>query len=102
MMTMTDNPWAPAQEAFNKFARIDGRLGRRLAELSGQQARDDKIAFAIEAGRVYGLRTQKLSMNLKKELNQDWKYSPTEPMWGSSEASRFPEKRLAAVMANMK
>ena len=51
---------------------------------------------------MYGLRTQKLQMNLKKDLNQDWKYSPTEPMWGSSEASRFPEKRLAAVMANMK
>jgi hypothetical protein len=100
MAMMGMGPWAPAQETFNRFARMDSQLGRKLADLSAQQARDDKLAFAIEAGRVYGLRTQKLNMNLKKELYKDWKYSPTEPMWNASEASRFPEKRLAAYLAS--
>jgi hypothetical protein len=98
-MAMMGNPWATAQENFNKFARQDSQLGRQLADLSMQQARDDKLAFAIEAGRCYGMRTQKLAMNHKKELYKDWKYSPTEPMWNASEASRFPEKRLAAYLA---
>ena len=99
-MAMTGaGPWASAQETFYKFSRQDSQLGRRLADLSMQLARDDKLAFAIEAGRCYGMRTQKLAMNHKKELYKDWKYSPTEPMWGASEASRFPEKRLAAYLA---
>ena len=100
-MAMTGaGPWATAQETFNRFARMgDAQIGRQLADLSMQQARDDKIAFAIEAGQCYGLRTQKLQMNHKKELYKDWKYSPTEPMWNASEASRFPEKRLAAYLA---
>ena len=59
-MAMTGaGPWAPAQETFNRFARMDSQLGRQLADLSMQQARDDKLAFAIEAGRCYEMRTQK-------------------------------------------
>ena len=44
-------------------------------------ARDDKMAFAIEAGRIYGLRHQKYNMILKKQLNRDCKRPPVEQMW---------------------
>ena len=44
-------------------------------------ARDDKMAFAIEAGRIYGLRQQKYNMTLKKQLNRDCKQPPVEQMW---------------------
>ena len=81
-MAMTgQGPWAPAQEAFNKFARLDPRQGQRLRELSARMARDDKMAFAIEAGRIYGLRQQKYNMTLKKQLNRDCKQPPVEQMW---------------------
>ena len=81
MAMMGQGPWAPTQEAFNKFARQDPNLGQKLKELSRRQARDDKMAFAIEAGRIYGLRAQKYNMTLKKQLNQDWKHAPVEHMW---------------------
>ena len=73
-----ENPWAGAQELFNKNARIDRNVARRLETLSRQEARDDKLAFAIEAGRVYGLRQQKYDMQLKRELNRAWRHAPTE------------------------
>ena len=81
MAMIGQGPWAPAQEAFNKFARLDPRQGQRLRELSARMARDDKMAFAIEAGRIYGLRQQKYNMILKKQLNRDCKRPPVEQMW---------------------
>jgi len=80
-MTMTDNPWAGAQEAFNKFARQDREVAQKLNNLSQHEARDNKLAFAIEEGRVYGLRQQKYDMVLKKQLNRDYKRPPVAPMW---------------------
>jgi hypothetical protein len=53
----------------------------RLGALSEHQARDDKLAFAIEAGRVYGLRQQKYDMVLKRQLNRDVRRPHTEEMW---------------------
>ena len=76
-----ENPWATVAERANKFARFDSRLGRRLADLSKHLARDEKLAFAIDEGRVYGLRQQKYGMLLKKQLNADWRRPPTEEMW---------------------
>ena len=76
-----ENPWAGAQELFKKNARIDRNVARRLATLSKQEVRDDKLAFAIEAGRVYGLRQQKYDMQLKRELNKAWRRAPTEHAW---------------------
>jgi len=81
MAMMGQGPWAPAQEAFNKFARTNHNLGQKLNDLSRRQARDDKLAFAIEAGRIYGLRAQKYDMNMKKQLNRVCKHAPVEHMW---------------------
>ena len=81
MLTMTDNPWQTAQEAFNKYARTDHQQGLRLAELSKRQVRNDKLAWAIESGRVYGLRQQKYDMALRRQLNADWRRAPVEQHW---------------------
>ena len=69
--TYTDDPWQPAQAHFNKFARLDHSLGERLQLLSQRQAQDDRMAEAIELGRIYGLRAQKYDMILKRQLNQE-------------------------------
>jgi hypothetical protein len=42
---------------------------------------DSKLAVAIEAGRVYGLRQQKYDMLLKKQVNQQAKNPLVQPMY---------------------
>ena len=81
MAMMGAGPWGTAQEAFNKNARLDRRLAGQLADLSEELAATDKLAQAIESGRVYGLRQQKYAMRLKKELNKDYRHPQTEHMW---------------------
>ena len=54
---------------------------RSLNQLSNHQADDEKLAWAIESGRVYGLRQQKCNVRLQKQLNREFRHSPTEPMW---------------------
>ena len=73
--------WMTASERMNRFARTDTSLARRLNDLSEHQARENKLAFAIESGRVYGLRAQKCDMRLKRELNSDWRRPPVAPSW---------------------
>jgi len=80
-MIATADPWAPAQQKFNKFAIGDRDLQRKLGDLSEHLAHDDKLAWALESGRVYGLRAQKYDMQLKRQLNKQWRSPPTEPMW---------------------
>ena len=77
--TQTDDPWMGPQQVFNKFARTDRELSNRLQSLSLQQARDTKLAEAIEAGRIYGLQKQFYDMKLKQALNAD--HPETEAMW---------------------
>ena len=67
---MQFNPWATAGERLNKFVSQDPSLGRKLKELSADQARDNRLAFALEAGRVYGLRQQYYDMKLQRGLNR--------------------------------
>ena len=74
-------PWAPGNEVFNKFARMDPHLADQLNELSKRQAYEEKLAMALESGRIYGLRTQALAMLHKKDLANDMRYPPTQRMW---------------------
>ena len=74
-------PWATAQQRLNKFARLDRRLAGELNELSEAQVRDEKLANALEAGRVYALRRQKYDMQLKRQLNRDCGHPPVENRW---------------------
>ena len=47
--------------------------------LSQRQSHDNKLAEAIELGRIYGLQAQKYDMILKRQLNQD--KPETQDMW---------------------
>ena len=79
LATQTDDPWMGPQQVFNKFARLDRQLASRLDSLNAHQAKDNKLAFAIEAGRIYALQQQFYNMRLKRELNRQ--RPPTEDMW---------------------
>jgi hypothetical protein len=57
-----------AAERFNEFANQDPNLRRQLNALSKAQSRDDKIAFKLEEGRIYGLRQEYYDYRLKKDL----------------------------------
>ena len=67
------------QQVLNKFSRIDRELASRLDSLNAHQAKENKLAFDIEAGRIYGLQQQFYEMRLKRQLNQQ--HPPTEEMW---------------------
>ena len=73
--------WMTASERLNRFARIDRNLAKRLNDLSKHQAHENKLAFAILSGRIYGLQAQKCDMHLKRQLTQEWRQAPTEHMW---------------------
>ena len=60
--------WQTAAERLNRFAHMDPVLRQELNGLSKAQARDDKIAFALEAGRIYGLRQEFFEYKLKRDL----------------------------------
>ena len=68
---MQYDPWATAAERLNRFVSQDPRLGQKLKELSEDQARDNKLAFALEAGRIYGLRQQYYDMKLQRGLHRE-------------------------------
>jgi hypothetical protein len=78
---MDPGPWQTAATLFNRNVSLDRRLTQRLNDLSENQAHDEKLAWALESGRVYGLRQQRYDMVLKKQLNRDWRRPPVEPMW---------------------
>ena len=81
VMMMSDNPWAGCSERVNRFVKSDPRLAHRLNGLSEAQTRDERIAVAMEPGRIYGLRQQKYDMGLKRQLNRDADHPPVQPMW---------------------
>jgi hypothetical protein len=61
---------------------MDPGLRSELNSLSKAQSRDDKLAFKLEEGRIYGLRQEyynmKLARRLVKTLRRD---DPTEEHW---------------------
>ena len=71
--------WRTASERLNRFVSMDSSLGRRLAELSIQEAYEIKLTAALDAGRMYGLRQEKYDHILKKQLNKQ--HAQTEKMW---------------------
>ncbi len=78
---MCASPYGGIAERANNFARQDRTLARHLGALSEQEAMDSKLAAAIEAGRVYGIRQQKYDMLLKKQVNQQAKHPLTQPVY---------------------
>ena len=61
--------------------RQDHALGQRLAALQKEQARNDKIAFKLEEGRIYGLRQQYYDFILQKQLGAEMTKKHTESHW---------------------
>ena len=59
--------WMTAAERLNRYAHMDPGL---RAALSKAEARDDKLAFKLEAGRVYGLRQEYYANKLKRDLGR--------------------------------
>ena len=72
--------WMTASERLNRFVHVDNNLGRQLADLSIQDASETKLGFALESGRIYGLRQQKYDHILRRQLHKAWR-NPPERMW---------------------
>ena len=71
-----------AAERLNHFASLDPSLRHELNSLRKAQSRDDKLAFKLEEGRIYGLRQQYYNMKLKRDLVRTLKLDdPTEEHW---------------------
>ena len=74
--------WRSAADRLNEFAHMDPSLRQELNALSKAQARDDKLAFALEAGRIYGLRQEFYDNKLKRDLARTLKRTDiTEEHW---------------------
>ena len=76
--------WQTASERLNRFAHMDPSLRQELNTLSKAEARDDKLAFALEAGRIYGLRQEFYQNKLKRDLARTLRRGDiTEEHWAS-------------------
>jgi hypothetical protein len=57
-------------------------LADRLRALSGAQARDEKIEYALEEGRCFGMRKMRSEMMQQRSLNRLLKGNPiTAKSW---------------------
>ena len=81
VMLGTADPWEGAGGRLNYLSRMYRNLAGSLARMSQDQSDEDKLAWALESGRVYGLRTQKCEMLLQRQLNKKWVKAPTEAPW---------------------
>ena len=73
--------WQSASERLNRYVRQDHALGAQLATLGKEQSRNEKVAFKLESGRIYGLRQQYYDFILQRELASDMKKPPVESHW---------------------
>ena len=74
--------WRTAAERMNDLARIDPSLRRELNSLSRAEARDDKLAFKLEEGRIYGLRQEFYENKLRRDLARSLRRGDfTEEHW---------------------
>ena len=78
---MQTSSWMTMSERANQFAHIDTNLGKRLAALSLQDADENKMTYALESGRIYGLRQEKYDHLLRRQIHKDWQNPPGERMW---------------------
>jgi len=77
--------WQTASDRLNRFRTLDSNLQYHLARLCKAQSRDDKLAFKLEEGRVYGVRQQYYDNKLKRDLAKTLRVSDvlTEDHWAS-------------------
>ena len=72
--------WHPGHGLL-KNVTLNRTLFEQREMLCQERAYEDKLAFAIEEGRVYGLRQQKYGMLQKKALNKEWRRPPVTEPW---------------------
>ena len=74
--------WRSASERMNQFAHMDPGLRQELCTLNKAQSRDDKLAFKLEEGRIYGMRQQYYDNKLKRDLARSLNHTDiTEERW---------------------
>ena len=73
--------WRDAADRLNQFVRQNRALGQQLASLGKEQARNEKLAFKLEEGRIYGMRQQYYDLILQRQLNREAAKPHTEPHW---------------------
>ena len=64
------SPYTTATERLNAFVNLDRSQARKLAELSRKQARDAKLADALETGRSYPMRQMHAHLRQQRLLNK--------------------------------
>jgi hypothetical protein len=79
---MSSVDWQTAAERLNRFAHMDFSLRRELNALTMAESRDDKLAFKLEEGRIYGLRQDFYGYKLKRDLARSLRREDiTEEHW---------------------
>ena len=76
--------WQTASDRLNRFRTLDPSLGYELSKLCVAASRDDKLAYALEAGRTYGMRQMYYDNKLKRDLARTLRNADiTEDHWAS-------------------
>lgn len=66
---MTDNTWSSAAEKINLNVDLDEGLRTKLRQLAVKQARDSRLAQALEQGRSYQMRQMHAQILQQRSLN---------------------------------
>jgi hypothetical protein len=69
---MSANPFPTAAERLNRNVMFSAARGLRekLMMLSATQAREEKIEYALEEGRCFGMRKMRSEMVQQRNLNK--------------------------------
>ena len=67
---MSANPFPTAAENMNRNVSLSRGLSDRLRALSATQAREEKIEYAIEEGRCFGMRKARAELMQQRSLNK--------------------------------
>ena len=84
MMTVLvkmSSDWRSAQEWMFRNVDLNPSLFGKMEVLCKKQAKETKVAEAIELGRIYGLGQQHYDMRLKRELDLQWRRAPVSAVW---------------------
>ena len=82
--TMSAKPFPTAAERINAHVTLSAARGLRekLMALSATQAREDKIEYALEEGRSFGMRMMRTELMQQRSLNKLLKGNPlTAKSW---------------------
>ena len=81
---MSANPFPTAAERLNRNVMFPAARGLRekLMNLSATQAREEKIEYALEEGRCFGMRKMRAEMMQQRSLNKLLRGNPlTAKSW---------------------